>query len=259
MIRWVFMDVGNVLMNDDPVMAFLYDELYTAVVRAGHSMSFEDLLAEREELIMAEGPGHWAVLGERHLGRQGLRDLSAHCTATLRKRFQELRTEMTGIGEALRDLHEDYRLGIVANQLRNVLDSLEAFSWGELIEVRAVSEVIGLEKPAPGIFRWALDKAGCRAEEAVMVGDRVDNDIAPANKLGMWTIWLHIPHDGRGSQPRKRRARLYMESQLRVSVTTLRPRRDEETPDAEVSHLSEMVKAVRELDARSRAADGGKG
>jgi len=24
MIRWIFLDVGNVIMNDDPVMAFIY-------------------------------------------------------------------------------------------------------------------------------------------------------------------------------------------------------------------------------------------
>ena len=27
-------------------------------------------------------------------------------------------------------------------------------------------------------------------EEAAMVGDRLDNDIVPANELGMYTIWI---------------------------------------------------------------------
>jgi len=36
----------------------------------------------------------------------------------------------------------------------------------------------------------ALDKAGCRPEEAIMIGDRLDNDIIPAKKMGMRTVWV---------------------------------------------------------------------
>ena len=32
--------------------------------------------------------------------------------------------------------------------------------------------------------------ADCSPENAVMIGDRIDNDIEPANKLGMKTIWI---------------------------------------------------------------------
>ena len=32
--------------------------------------------------------------------------------------------------------------------------------------------------------------ADCRPENAVMVGDRLDNDIFPAKSLGMKTVWL---------------------------------------------------------------------
>ena len=36
----------------------------------------------------------------------------------------------------------------------------------------------------------ALKKAECEPGEAVMVGDRLDNDIVPAKKLGMKTVWV---------------------------------------------------------------------
>ena len=48
----------------------------------------------------------------------------------------------------------------------------------------------GCAKPDPKIFTMALNKAGCEPAEAVMVGDRLDNDIAPAKKLGMKTVWV---------------------------------------------------------------------
>ena len=35
-----------------------------------------------------------------------------------------------------------------------------------------------------------ISRADCPPENAVMIGDRIDNDIEPANKLGMKTIWV---------------------------------------------------------------------
>lgn len=47
-----------------------------------------------------------------------------------------------------------------------------------------------MAKPDLRIFQIALDRANCNPEEAGMVGDRIDNDIIPANKIGMKTVWI---------------------------------------------------------------------
>ena len=47
-----------------------------------------------------------------------------------------------------------------------------------------------MAKPDKKIFEMALNRAGCRPERAMMIGDRIDNDIIPAKKLGMKTIWI---------------------------------------------------------------------
>lgn len=45
-------------------------------------------------------------------------------------------------------------------------------------------------KPDPRIFEIALGRADCKAEHAVMIGDRIDNDVVPAKKMGMKTVWI---------------------------------------------------------------------
>lgn len=35
-----------------------------------------------------------------------------------------------------------------------------------------------------------VELAGCQPHNSVMVGDRLDNDIAPAKSLGMETVWI---------------------------------------------------------------------
>ena len=59
-----------------------------------------------------------------------------------------------------------------------------------------IAEALGIpcvtyaHKPRPdGIYR-ALKLMNTEASEAVMVGDRIDNDIIPAKKMGMKTIWV---------------------------------------------------------------------
>lgn len=42
-----------------------------------------------------------------------------------------------------------------------------------------------LGKPAPAIFRATLDSVGCRAAEAVMIGDDVDSDVNGAIEAGL--------------------------------------------------------------------------
>jgi FMN phosphatase YigB (HAD superfamily) len=56
------------------------------------------------------------------------------------------------------------------------------------ISICLSSMEVGLEKPDPAIFQLALSQSGCEPEQAVMIGDRLDNDIRPARLLGWKTI-----------------------------------------------------------------------
>ena len=52
------------------------------------------------------------------------------------------------------------------------------------------SESVASCKPDPGIFEEALVRAGCRPEEALFVGDTLQQDIAGANRMGMRSVLL---------------------------------------------------------------------
>ena len=58
------------------------------------------------------------------------------------------------------------------------------------IDLVVASAEEGVSKPDPRLFEIALDRAHCPAHEALMVGDRIDNDVRPARALGMHTVWL---------------------------------------------------------------------
>jgi HAD superfamily hydrolase (TIGR01509 family) len=59
---------------------------------------------------------------------------------------------------------------------------------------------MGMMKPDPELYRRVLHELGVAPHEAVMIGDTYRNDILPALKLGMKTVWvLHRPEKERAA------------------------------------------------------------
>ena len=124
--------------------------------------------------------------------------------------------------ELLQRLSQKYKIGIIANQDFGTEQRLTDFNVHQYINLVIASAEEGVAKPDLRIFRIALARADCKPEEAVMVGDRLDNDIIPANKIGMTTVWIK---QGFGS---------YAE-----------PKTVEEQPDYIVNSLAEITEVFR--------------
>ncbi|WP_036527726.1 HAD family hydrolase [Nocardia sp. CNY236] len=54
----------------------------------------------------------------------------------------------------------------------------------------ATSDDWGVQKPDPRFFEKVTESARCPMEEIVYVGDRIDNDVAPAKAVGMRTAYV---------------------------------------------------------------------
>jgi pyrimidine 5'-nucleotidase len=100
-------------------------------------------------------------------------------------------------------LSSRYRIGVIANQSAGTEERLTKWGLMPFILICLSSAEVGLEKPDPAIFQLALSQSGCEPEQAVMIGDRLDNDIRPARLLGWKTIRIaqgcarfQLPRDG---------------------------------------------------------------
>jgi HAD superfamily hydrolase (TIGR01549 family) len=83
-----------------------------------------------------------------------------------------------------------YRLAVLANQPARTRQSLSRDGLDEYFDLYSISEELGFEKPDPRIFTHAVEQAGVEPARAVMVGDRLDNDVRPAKVAGMFGVWL---------------------------------------------------------------------
>lgn len=50
--------------------------------------------------------------------------------------------------------------------------------------------MVGVKKPNPRIFNFALDSANANPDESVMIGDSLEADIEGAHNIGMETIYF---------------------------------------------------------------------
>ncbi len=171
-IRWIFFDVGTTLVDETKA----YERRIEETV-AGTDISFEEFQEKR-----------------KFFAQQNLRgDLEAFRFFGLSKTpwHKEEEIPYPDAKEVLRYLTEKgYKLGVIANQSAGTAERLEMWGLLRYIDVVAASAELGCSKPNVEIFNKALDMAECQARESAMVGDRLDNDIFPAKKLGMKTIWI---------------------------------------------------------------------
>lgn len=54
-----------------------------------------------------------------------------------------------------------------------------------------ISGEVGHRKPRKEIFSHCLNVMGCTADQAIMIGDRLDTDIRGANEMGITSVWLN--------------------------------------------------------------------
>jgi HAD superfamily hydrolase (TIGR01509 family) len=232
MIKWIFFDIGNVILNDDPAMAFFYHEIYQAIQQNGRHVTLDEVLAARERSILVERNGkHYEAVMKQFLGDGTWQKVDKRIRRALVENWAEFSPLIPGIVPVIQSLAEKFKLGIIANQPREVEEILENLGLWKYFQIHGISQVVGISKPDPRFFHWALDQAKCEAADAIMIGDRVDNDVKPARSIGMKTIWLPLPLDKKGYQPKTDFEQRYFESLKNASASRIPPLDESDTPD----------------------------
>lgn len=182
-IQWVFMDMGSTLSDESGA--------YECRVReaiAGTQISYQ---------------AFWdTMVGFYQQNQKG--DIKALAYYGLPKPewHREKERLYPDAEECLKQLRQRFHIGVIANQSLGTEERLQNFGVRKYIDLVIASAEEGVAKPDPRIYQLALERAGCCPQNAVMVGDRLDNDIVPAKRLGMKTIWVRQGLSGRYYTPR---------------------------------------------------------
>lgn len=100
--------------------------------------------------------------------------------------------------EILEYLSPNYKLHIVTNGFQETQDKkLQNARIDRYFSQVINSEMAGVKKPDPQIFRLALSRANAVPEKSIMIGDSIEADI-----LGAKAVGLHVLHFNAHKEPK---------------------------------------------------------
>jgi HAD superfamily hydrolase (TIGR01509 family) len=229
----VLFDVGYCLMDESRRLDHALAWLARALAAEGAPRDPADLHAAYRAACLQPDPREPSLLVQmlRSLG------VPAETTAGLRRGVPWDAVPLEPYPETVMVLRElraaGFRLGVVANQPASAQGDLDRAGITALCDGVWLSAAVGLSKPDPAFFRLALDAWTLPPGRVAYVGDRPDNDVAPAKRLGLFTVRVHRgPHAGQVAEGEGQRSHVEGEDledaarRLRAWRTTLALRGD---------------------------------
>lgn len=94
-----------------------------------------------------------------------------------------------GTTDILEYLKDKYNLHIITNGFEEAQErKMSNANIKHYFETITNSEMVGVKKPNPKIFNFALNAANANPIESIMIGDSLEADIEGAHKIGMNTL-----------------------------------------------------------------------
>ncbi|HBC8645449.1 MULTISPECIES: pyrimidine 5'-nucleotidase [unclassified Citrobacter] len=108
----------------------------------------------------------------------------------------EICAPLPGAVSLVNALHGKVKMGIITNGFTSLQQiRLERTGLRDRFDLLVISEEVGVAKPDPRIFDYALEQAGSPDRSRVlMVGDTAESDILGGMNAGLSTCWLNAHH-----------------------------------------------------------------
>lgn len=170
-IKWLFFDVGSTLVDEHIAFEHRFRDIADLA-----NVEYEQVYNNAIELYKQN--------------KKGDLELAKQLGVQLPKWYNEDEILYQDTARSLELLSTKFKIGIIANQELGTKERLQKYGILKYIDLVIASAEEGVSKPDRRIFEIALQRSKCKPSEAVMIGDRIDNDIVPAKLLGMHTIWI---------------------------------------------------------------------
>jgi HAD superfamily hydrolase (TIGR01509 family) len=162
-IKAIFWDNDGVLVDTERLYLQATQEIMTA---AGRPLTDEDYA----EYFLRQGTGAW------HLIEGASADEIARLRLARNERYSELLRRdacaIEGVDEVLRQLHGKYVMGIVTSSRRDHFDLIhERCDLLRYFDFALTADELPRTKPHPDPYLIAMERAGVRADESVVIED----------------------------------------------------------------------------------------
>ncbi|PKP26299.1 MAG: noncanonical pyrimidine nucleotidase, YjjG family [Bacteroidetes bacterium HGW-Bacteroidetes-2] len=202
LITDLFFDLDHTLWDFDKNSALTFQQIFKV-----HKMdvALDEFIPVYEDI----NRDYWKLFREEKISKEALR------RGRLRDTFSVLKKQISvetidllavsyidtlsennflfdGTVELLEYLKPKYQLHIITNGFEEVqYKKMKNSKIDQFFNTITNSEMVGVKKPNPKIFHYALEKANTSAEKSVMIGDNLEADIIGAENVGMQTVFFN--------------------------------------------------------------------
>ncbi len=198
----IFFDLDHTLWDFDKNSALTFEKIFRE-----HKMQIpmEEFIPVYEEINLA----YWKLFREEKITKEALRrgrlfdtfsnlkrEISPENIDLLAISYIENLSEnnflFDGAIEILEYLQTKYKLHIITNGFDEVqYKKMRNSKIDGFFNTITNSEMVGVKKPNPKIFHYALEKANSLPHQSVMIGDNMEADIEGAKNVGMQTVYFN--------------------------------------------------------------------
>lgn len=138
--------------------------------------------------------GFWQNFGQRRLVAMGCsvqqaEELASAFSDHMDKNYKPVDVIPDGTLETLEVLRQQgYVMGVVSNRDLPYHDRLKELGLSPFFSFSLAAGEVNSWKPSPGIFEFALKRAGTKAHESIYVGDNYFADVVGARKAGLHPV-----------------------------------------------------------------------
>jgi putative hydrolase of the HAD superfamily len=200
-IRHVFFDLDHTLWDFDKNSGLTFEKIFKL---NGLEVELSTFLEVYEPINL----NYWKLYREEKVTKSALRygrlkdafnainvdvedDMINHLSVAYIDYLTTFNHLFEGALDILNYLRDKYELHIITNGFEETQErKMHNSNIRNYFKTITNSEMVGVKKPNPRIFNFALDSANANPDESVMIGDSLEADIEGAHNIGMETIYF---------------------------------------------------------------------
>jgi len=190
---WVIFDADNTSWNIEHFYDEAREELCSFIAEKGFGSKVPEKYQRERDVELMLTYGYSACRFARSFEDTVIKFLGNDIDAIIHARslalgvFERSPTVNPGVQELFQKLKGNFKIGLITAGEKWVQERrLSDFHLkGEVDDVHVV------ESKTPSVFQCFIDDNGVDVAKSWMVGDSLKSDIAPAQSVGLRTIWYH--------------------------------------------------------------------
>jgi len=192
MIKNIFLDAGGVIL-DEMIFEENSAKIITNIIqKINKKYSITDYWNDVNEAVYRFVPKVYDYVMFKHIRENHVFENSKNQYKNEIKQLSIKFTFIDGINEFLEKYSKHYNIGIIGQYGKDFKQFLENNNVLRFFTFSEIQDDYNISKPNPKYFEAVLEKCKCKADESIMIGDRIDKDIIPAKMIGMKTIRIKV-------------------------------------------------------------------